>query len=492
MVLVGAAARRHAVAASGVAALALVLLTIHPALALLPLAAAFLRLLCTRTEFPPVAYLSLYVAALTLISARYAAPQLGAVGTLSSLLGLLAMVWWTYTRVLPGLGGPERGTPVRGAVLFFVAALALAYANGFTRGLTPLEVQVSDRAMILLFALVGVALVAEDGIRTRQALDRLLERVVLLVAFVAIAGILQFLFSIDLSTTLRPPGFSLQRTGDTARFVGEFFRVTGTTLHPIEFGVILGATLPLALHYGFHCPQDRRLIGRWWKVGVIVLAIPMSVSRSAVVAVAVSMGVMSIDWSWRRRSNMIVAAALFAVMMRSAIPGLLGTLKSLVLNASTDPSITGRAADYEIVGQLIASSPWLGRGFGTYVPEQYIYLDNQYLGTLVEAGILGLIGLVTMIVVAICCARGARRREGATASTRSLGQALAAFLFADLATFGTFDALGFPMNAGLLFVMIGSAGALWRLSSCAEAPAPARGAASSSTQPHLWVIGGVR
>jgi O-antigen ligase len=108
-----------------------------------------------------------------------------------------------------------------------------------------------------------------------------------------------------------------------------------------------------------------------------------------------------------------------------------------------------------------------GRGFGTFLPELYTYLDNQYLGLLIEVGIIGTAAFVLLLVVGIGSARGARR--GGDAETRSLGQALAGAIFAALVTVGTFDLLAFGIASGLLFLLIGCAGALWRLTAANRA-----------------------
>jgi polysaccharide biosynthesis protein PslJ len=157
-----------------------------------------------------------------------------------------------------------------------------------------------------------------------------------------------------------------------------------------------------------------------------------------------------------------VASALFAVVMKVAIPGLLGTMRSLVLDYKSDPSVQGRTNDYSVIGPLISERPWFGRGFMTFMPDRYLYLDNQYLLGLIETGIIGVLALVALFLVGMTLARGARRRATDPA-TRDLGQSLAAALFVTLVTCATFDFLSFPTARGLSFLLVGCAGALWRL-----------------------------
>jgi O-antigen ligase len=158
--------------------------------------------------------------------------------------------------------------------------------------------------------------------------------------------------------------------------------------------------------------------------------------------------------------------------MQFVVPGLFGTLRSLFQNLGTDPSVSGRTSDYALVGDLVAHNPVLGRGFRTFIPEQFILhtgegggtliLDNQYLGTLIEMGVVGLACLVSLFVVVVLCTRNVRRRSSDPA-TRDLAQSIAAAVMVAMLSFSTFDGLSFPMATSLLFLIVGCAGALRRL-----------------------------
>ena len=75
----------------------------------------------------------------------------------------------------------------------------------------------------------------------------------------------------------------------------------------------------------------------------------MSVSRSAVIVVAVSFIVLLLGWPrrWRIRALLIMPFAV--VGLRLAVPGLVGTLISLFKNVVNDPSVSGRTNDYGVV-----------------------------------------------------------------------------------------------------------------------------------------------
>src|SRR6202022_2040750 len=140
----------------------------------------------------------------------------------------------------------------------------------------------------------------------------------------------------------------------------------------------------------------------------------------------------------------VMAAVAFLGLFSAAIPGLLGALRNSILYASSDVSLVHRNEALASAGTLIAQAPILGIGFNGFVPSHYFFLDNQYVGAVIELGIVGAVGLIVLLATPFFTARGARRRSRDPIA-RALGQALAASVAAIIVTFYAFDALGFPM-----------------------------------------------
>lgn len=401
-----------------------------------------------------------------LLPARLVFPPLGAAGRPAVLYAAgLGIVWLFFLVRRAGL--PPRRQPVRWLMGVFLFAQLATYALGFDRGLPPIEARSADRWLLLCVSVSGLALFVADAPR-RAALDRLLRRVVLGAACMAVVGSLQFLLRLDLTTRIQVPGLAANRDliGIGERGFG-FARVAGTATHYIEFGVVLGMVLPLAIHYAFFGPTRAARIRRWCLVALIAGAVPFSVSRSGVVAVAVSSVVLSAVWPWRLRLNALVAAGVAVVAYRLIQPGLLGTIKSLFTRADDDPSVQARTEDYAVVADFFQDRMWFGRGAGTFMPERYILLDNQMLNTLVSQGVLGLGALVILFGGAYWTARRTRLR-GVDEQTRHLGQALAASIATAFVASFTFDSLSFSTFTCLLFVLIGAAGALLRTDGATE------------------------
>jgi O-antigen ligase len=427
-----------------------------------------------RTGRPPidaVSLLTLYLAALFFIPSRLVFQPLGGKGTPALVVGLAALVFWASSKLAPGSSSARMMQPVKIALGIYVAACLISYALAMAHPLAGIEKRGADRAVLLTASLAGVLLFALDGIQSRKRLDTLLRRLIIFACVCAFIGLLQFAFAFDLARYMNIPGLSV--SGDLSFFGSRssFRRVAGTARHPIEFGCALAMVLPFAIHFAMVAKEKRRL---WWAAcGLIVLGIAMSLSRSGILGMFVVVVMLFPTWSPRVQRVALVLGAFYAVGLRLAIPGLVGSIRDLFTNAGNDSSVVARTSDYERIGGLLEGHTIFGRGLGTFLPETYFILDNQYLTTTLELGLFGLGALLLLLLVGIFCARGARRRS-TDPETRSLAQAFAAAGLVPLTTFATFDAMSFPMVAGLTFLFLGCSGALWRLTREHEAPAPAR------------------
>lgn len=408
-----------------------------------------------------VTVLTLFVVLLTFLPALLVVGPVGAFGTPANLLGLLCLGWWVLGRLLPDLGLPRSRQPVRVAVAGLAAALLLSYAHAMALPIDPLAKNGADRGLLALGTWAGIALLAADGVCCEARLRDLLRRLVQATSFVAVVGILQFFLHLDLTRYLVVPGLRLNQAPDFVQ-LRVLPRVAGTATHPIEFGVVLALVLPLALHLAMTDLGQPR-VRRWAPVWLISLAVLLSISRSAILAVVVVCAVVLPTWPRAQRRAALLLTPVFLVVMRVAVPGLIGTIKNLFLLFGQDSSTTARTEDYAAVAPLIRHALLTGIGFRTYIPAvDGRVLDNQYLLSLVETGALGLLALVVLLLTGWFTARGARRAAVDPVS-RSLGQALAAGMLAATAGFLTFDALSFPMFASLTFLLLGCSGALWRL-----------------------------
>lgn len=422
-----------------------------------------------QTFIDVTAVMGLMICLLYIIPAPLFIPQLAAVGRPGLVVALLLFLWWVLTRLHPRLvmTGPQ---PMRWAVLAYVVSLFLSYAAGLARGLTGLEANGENLALIGTAEVIGVILMFADGLRNWDRLRAVLKVLVWCAGFMAIVGLLQFFLKKDVTHYLVLPGLKIK--DDLAGFMERgagFDRVASTATHYIEFSACMATVLPFAIHLARFAPtrQQRQM---FFIVAVLVIAaIPVTLSRTGLVGLAICLLVMIPVWKWRTRFNALIIGGLLVAAMTVVKPGLLGTLRVMFASVGNDPSIQGRTDDYPVVMYYFHQHPLLGRGPGTFIPAVYggRVLDNQWLGTLVETGALGIATLAGLAITAIILAAIALRRA-TRPEDRHLCAALISSQLIFLTVSGTFDTLGFSTYAMTVFLLAGMCGAVWRFTNPAR------------------------
>jgi O-antigen ligase len=329
-----------------------------------------------------------------------------------------------------------------------------------SRAITPAELNSTEMGLLSLTSWLGVFLVASDGIPEWSRLEALVRRASIGAGFLALLGITQFVTGRPLTDLIEIPGLTPIAGLDSILSREGFNRPAGTALHPIEFGTVLTVLLPLCLHHAWHSRQAGGLT-RWLPTVAVAVAIPLSISRSAIIGTIVVLLVLMPSWPVHaRRVAYVMILGLLGVMF-VLVPGMLGTISGLFTGISNDSSALSRTDSYALAGQFISRSPLFGRGFLTFLPE-YRILDNQYLGMLIDCGAIGTLSLIALFCTAL--RSGVCARRVATAPyVRSLSQSLMASVAAAASSFAFFDAFSFPMLAGLTFLALGCLSALPRV-----------------------------
>ena len=75
----------------------------------------------------------------------------------------------------------------------------------------------------------------------------------------------------------------------------------------------------------------------------------------------------------------------------------------LFTGISQDDSALSRTDSYDLAAQFIERSPVFGRGLSTFLPS-YRILDNQYLGLLIETGVVGTAAFLALLTTALVVA----------------------------------------------------------------------------------------
>jgi O-antigen ligase len=241
---------------------------------------------------------------------------------------------------------------------------------------------------------------------------------------------------------------------------GGFPRPAGTSIHPIEFGVLLSLMLPIALHVGFFHLR-RPLWLRWLPALTIGAIIPLTSSRSAYLGSLLALLICMAGWSGAMRRRILTVGVSGAILMMVVTPNFLNSVIGLFTGAGDDPSIASRTGSFALAFEFLERHPWFGRGLGSFLPKYRIF-DNQYLLLLVTVGIVGTLTFLALGVTAMVSLLRLRARMQDAAS-RDLALALVAAVCAGFTCLFMFDAFAFPMTMGALFIVLGIAGALRHL-----------------------------
>lgn len=248
-------------------------------------------------------------------------------------------------------------------------------------------------------------------------------------------------------------------------------RAVGSASHPIEMGVILAMVLPLGLALSFSR-------SRYWAIptAVVVIGVMASVSRTPVVVCA-AVGLVLLWLQPKDFKRLLPLLVALVPVVAIALPGSMATVRNLFfpkgglvaeherLAPEADPLLAGGRV--RLLGPSLdeaGRTPLLGQGFGTRQTgfanplRNAPILDNQWLGTLLETGIVGVLGWLAVISVAA--------RRLASASRRRAGPDgwLAAGFAASIVGFGvamfTFDALAFSEVSMVFWIVFALAAAL--------------------------------
>lgn len=407
---------------------------------------------------------------------------LGGAGAPATVLGIGLLALWAWYRL--HRAHPYRAAPVNVAAGIFAVSVGLSYAVAATRPTAAEEMSVATLTLITLAGWLGGLLVASDGLTTLERLTTLVKRLSVMGGVFAAFGLFQFVTGNAWVDHLSIPGLTNNQTLYALTVREGFNRPMGTAIHPIEFGAILGMLMPLMIVYGIGLGTKRsgmRAFAAWLPTIAGALAIALSSSRSALIGLVVGvLGLLPV-MTRAQRLLTLIAGALMATFVFLAVPGMVGTVLGLFTGVSNDPSVASRVESYAIAVAYIARAPILGRGMGTFLPRYRIF-DNQYLLTIVETGFVGLAALVLLSLAALVPITRVALTARAASPQRLLSGGIAASCLVGTVCLAFFDGFSFPMMPGLWLVVMGLAGAGYRIIRLSPVQRSSTGQSPSSDQ----------
>ena len=313
--------------------------------------------------------------------------------------------------------------------------------------------------ILLVYFIVSV-------VRSIRDVDRLLRLLVGGGAIVALASLIEWRTGSNLFNWYGRAIPFLQYVDEgVAQTRGAGFRARGTAQHPIALSAALVMLVPLSVYL---YRRDKHWV---WLIAcsLLTLGALSTGSRTGttmLIALVVAYACIKPRESLRLSPGLIPLLIVIQIVM----PGTLGTMKSM-LNPSyviKEQSFdnggggTGRVADLGPALDKWSRQPFLGSGFGTKIADpnakagsdQQI-LDDQWLGSLLEIGAIGVLSLLWLYGRAIRRLSWRARRDTSTESW--LAASLAASLISFAVGMLTFDAFAFVQVTFFSFIVLGLA-----------------------------------
>lgn len=366
-------------------------------------------------------------------------------------------------------------SPGPAVLLCYFGLMLIALGAGLSHLDSPLAEAGKSRAVLSFIAPVGIGIYAATRVRTTRQLSFVLGCLAVGISYSCFIGLVQDVANLDLRLLLEPPGFVTNSTAagrpQLATIVERLGaqRVSGTAGHPIEFAVLAASNVPIALYFmRFADRRSTRLLATL-SLAASLLALPTGVSRSGVVALTAAMFLYV--WSMKLRTlGIALAVGASAVLTQLAIaPVTINALWQTIIGSADDESVLSRVAAAARVSQTFRESPIFGIGPGGTDPEEYGYLDNQWLQALAQGGLVGLTAMATLVVGSAfgfaASLRMARTEKGRQA-VYATGSAFAAILASSF----TFDLFAFQQATLIFFVLIGLLWSTVRVASPTGAP----------------------
>jgi O-Antigen ligase len=389
-------------------------------------------------------------------------------------VGLVLLAWFTSLLVDPRarLRPSGVGLPL---TIFIAAVLGSIIVNSGRIHALALESHVLKQLMFF-YAYILMFLLIVSVIRTVEEVDKLLKVLVLGATVVAVTAVYEYWTHANLYDNLPRVMPFLQQIsaapGEVNR--GGLHRTSASAEHPIALAAALLLLFPFSVYLAMTASR------RWWLAsGILVLGAFTTVSRTSLIMVTVvglaffCMRPRQVVKAWPWAIPLLIAA-------QFAVPGALGTFRYWIQKPSdvvveqervqTGLSRTqgdqGRLADIAPSLAEFSQTPFLGQGFGTRISDydhedSAQILDDQWLKTLLETGLLGAVPLACLLLIAVKrAARRARKQVGvdgwrAVAFTASLASyTLSMFVY---------DAFSFTQSTYLLFIVLALSCVCWRV-----------------------------
>lgn len=415
-----------------------------------------------RTHRPLPWLFAIFLAAIFLVpvDAVHLKVHLPFSSDLDRFLVALIILVWAGGVLVRGRGDRLRLRPRGWAlpVLIFFAIAVLSIVLNIGRITDLGELAVAEKRLAMLVSLVGVFAVFAVSMRVTE-LRAFATLIVVLATITSLGTIYEQktgdnLFYSTASSVLSPVAEvePAPTEGSPASSAPGRPLITGPTRHALSVASLLGMALPFAIAFAAMSAEWRRRL-LWGLLACVILAGALVTQRrSGVIVPAVAVAALFVMRP--RKMGPLLPYAVVAVVVGLLLSG--GTISAVqqLTEGGDSASTEGRTSDYAAVVPDLLTHPALGRGYGTLNSikvDTYRIFDNEYLGTVYQMGLLGLLALLAMILAPVFIVRNVARSDNPLRGPPALAAAAGCIAFA-VAT-GLYDILSFPQAPYLFFFL---------------------------------------
>jgi O-antigen ligase len=245
--------------------------------------------------------------------------------------------------------------------------------------------------------------VASNLLLNKRQARALINLLVAMGTLIALHGVYQYIIGVEIPTTWLDSAESGVRTRvfsilASPNVMGSFL----VLLIPVTVSQLLSARTRLLRYYYMVC------------LAPMALSLIFTYSRGAWLAMAGAIVIYGLIYNWR--ILLVLGAAVYAAP--KLIPGISSRIGYMLSPAYLLSSArAGRVARWNKAIEKMQSNPLFGEGLGRYggaVAARYIpssnYVDNFYLKTGAESGLIGLAALAWLLFSGVRCALNSYRR----------------------------------------------------------------------------------
>lgn len=247
--------------------------------------------------------------------------------------------------------------------------------------------------------------------------------------------------------------------------------VSGPTGHGLAVTTMLAIALPFAL---VRVMERRDLMAKAGYALIVAILLAGAVSTVRKTAVVVPLAALAVMAAYRPRAIMRLwpLGIVMILMIHALSPGAMGSIRSQLLAGGSSKPVEGRTEDYAAVRPDLIQGLVIGRGYGSYAPRKYRFLDNQYLALRITTGWLGATAYLLVVLLTALVAHRAVRAGDPRRAPPALAAGAAAVGFGVASVL--FDVLAFPHAPYAFFFVAALAVVSAAGSSTVSAPRAAR------------------